>query len=65
MLGIHIGGNKIVLQEDLTATLTVGFWSVERRVYSGITFIVKSQFQIGKAIIDTSKMEPHQKGKDE
>ena len=54
MLGIHIGGNKIVLQEDLTATLTVGFWSVERRVYSGITYIVKSKFQIGKAITDTS-----------
>ena len=47
MLGIHTAGNKIVLQEDLIAALTVGFLSVERRVYSGITFIVKSQFQIG------------------
>ena len=25
MLGIHFGGNKIMLQEDLTAALTVGF----------------------------------------
>ena len=26
MPGIHFGGNKIMLQEDLTAALTVGFW---------------------------------------
>ena len=23
---MHFGGNKIMLQEDLTAALTVGFW---------------------------------------